>query len=70
MVETGLESLTGRSGCYSRSTCLSQLDKNDQNAGAEEDEMIHTGIDVEIIGKTKYPIKSCRRCEFTCPVGI
>jgi len=69
MAETGLESLPGRTGCYSRSTCLVQLDRNDQNSGAEDDEVIHPGVDMENFSEIKHPIKSCRRCEFACPVG-
>jgi epoxyqueuosine reductase len=67
--ETGVASLPGRSGCYSRSTCLMQLDKNDKDSGNEEDETINLGVDIENFGKTKHPIKSCRQCEFACPVG-
>jgi len=68
-VETGVASLPGRSGCYSRSTCLIQLDKNDEDSGIDDNEMLDPAIDVEDIGKTKHYIKSCRRCELSCPVG-
>jgi epoxyqueuosine reductase len=70
--ETGLASLPGRSGCYSRSTCLiqsSQSSKYDEDSRIDENEMLNPAIDVEDIDKTLHYLESCRRCELACPVG-
>jgi epoxyqueuosine reductase len=65
--ETGLASLPGRSGCYSRSTCLLQSTP-DEDSEIDENRKLDPAIDVEDIG-TKYDFKSCRQCELVCPVG-
>ncbi len=70
--ETGLASLPGRSGCYSRSACLiqsSQSNKDDEDSGIDENKMLNPAVDVEDIDKTKNYFESCRLCEFACPVG-
>jgi len=70
--ETGLASLPGRSGCYSRSACLNRpipYSKYDEDSGINENEMLVPAMDVEDIDKTKNYFKSCRLCEFACPVG-
>ena len=70
--ETGIASLPGRSGCYSRSTCLiqsSQSSEDDEDSGIDENEMLNPAVDVEDIDKTKNYYESCRLCEFACPVG-
>ena len=70
--ETGLASLPGRSGCYSRSTCLIQsilYSKDDEDAAIDENEILDPAIDVEDIVKTEHYFKSCRQCELSCPIG-
>jgi epoxyqueuosine reductase len=70
--ETGLTSLPGRSGCFSRSACLNRSTasiKYDEDSGIDENEMLVPAIDVEDIDKTKNYFESCRLCEFACPVG-
>jgi epoxyqueuosine reductase len=68
--EAGLASLPGRSGCYSRSTCLLQSGKpSDDNAEIVKDERLDSAMtDIEDID-TKYDFKSCRQCDLACPVG-
>jgi hypothetical protein len=70
--ETGLAALPGRSGCFSRSTCLKRSstpseDKKDPEI--DENKMLNPTVDVEDIDKTKNYFESCRLCEFACPVG-
>jgi epoxyqueuosine reductase len=70
--ETGLASLPGRSGCFSRFACSMQsstYSEDDQDSGVDENEMLDPTVDVEDIDKTKINFKSCRQCEFACPVG-
>jgi epoxyqueuosine reductase len=67
--ETGLTSLPGRSGCYSRSTCLIQSSNYDEESAIDENKMLNPAVDVEDIDKTKNYFESCRLCEFACPVG-
>ena len=69
--ETGLASLPGRSGCYSRSTCLIQsslYSKDDEDSGIDENKKLDPAVDVEDIDKTTNYFKSCRQCELACPV--
>ena len=55
--ETGLASLPGRSGCFSRSSCLNRpipYSKYDEDSGIDENEMLVPAIDVEDIDKTTH----------------
>ena len=49
-----------RNGCYSRTLCNIQMEKDIKNA-----DVIKTSDDREPYALIKY----CRRCEITCPVG-
>jgi epoxyqueuosine reductase len=68
-VETGMVTLPGRDGCFSRAKCMIQMDKDDEDAGIDINETLASAIDIEDIGKTRNYIKPCRRCELACPVG-
>jgi epoxyqueuosine reductase len=68
-VETGIVTLPGRDGCFSRAKCMIQMDKDDEDTGIDINETLESDIDIEDIGKTRNYMKSCRRCEFACPVG-
>jgi epoxyqueuosine reductase len=70
--ETGLASLPGRSGCYSRSTCLIQSSKSsndDEDSRIDENKMLDLSVDLEDIDKTKNYFETCRLCDLACPVG-
>ena len=69
--ETGSASLPGRSGCFSRSTCLiesSAFIKDDEDSGIDENKMF-PAVDVEDIDRTKNYFETCRQCDLACPVG-
>jgi epoxyqueuosine reductase len=67
--ETGMVALPGRDGFFSRAKCMIQMDKDSENAGIDRNETLKSAVDIEDIGKTKHYDKSCRLCEFACPVG-
>ena len=59
-VEMDTDDLPGRNGCYDRTLCNLQMEKDIKNA-----DMIKTGGDHEPYALVKY----CRRCEIKCPAG-
>ncbi|RLC18529.1 MAG: epoxyqueuosine reductase [Deltaproteobacteria bacterium] len=67
--ETGMVDLPGRDGFFSRAKCIIQLDQDSENAGIDRHETMKSAVDIESAGKTKHCDKSCRLCEFACPVG-
>jgi epoxyqueuosine reductase len=67
--ETGMAALPGREGCFSRTKCLTQMEKDCEDSGIDDNQMLAPTIDVKDIGNVKHYIKYCRRCELACPVG-
>jgi epoxyqueuosine reductase len=59
-VEMGMLTLPGRNGCFSRTICSVQMEKD-----INEAEILPT----ESTNATGKRIKYCRRCELACPVG-
>jgi hypothetical protein len=47
----------------------SAFSKDDEDSEIDENKMLDPAIDVEDINKTTHYFKSCRLCEFACPVG-
>ena len=56
-IEMGMLTLPGRNGCFSRSTCNIQMEKD-----IDEAEILQTENTAEPGKRIKY----CRRCEFAC----
>ena len=73
-VETGMDTLPGRDGCFSRAGCSIQMDKDVEDSDMAVGKGFLSGLDqsgVEAggISQTEGRIKWCRRCELACPVG-
>lgn len=73
-VETGMYTLPGRDGCFSRAKCSIQMDKDVEDSEIAIDEgflpeMYPSGVKTEGMYQTEGRIKWCRRCELACPVG-
>jgi epoxyqueuosine reductase len=73
-VETGIDALPGREGCFSRAKCSIQMDKDVEDSDMAVGKGFLSGLDqsgAEAEGKsqTERRIKWCRRCELACPVG-
>lgn len=68
-VETGMATLPGRDGSFSRAKCNIQMDRDVEDSGIDVNEMQQSAVDIEDISQTKKCIKYCRRCELACPVG-
>jgi epoxyqueuosine reductase len=72
--ETGMYTLPGRDGCFSRAKCSIQMDKDVKDSDMAVGKEFLSGLDqlaVETRGlsQTEGRIKWCRRCELACPVG-
>jgi len=68
-VETGMVTLPGRDGCFSRTKCMIQMDKDVEDSEIDVNELGQLAVDIEDISQTKKRVKFCRRCELACPVG-
>ncbi|MGD2144222.1 MAG: epoxyqueuosine reductase [Anaerolineae bacterium] len=73
-VETGMCTLPGRDGCFSRAKCNIQMDKDVEDSDMAVDNGFLSGLDgsglvTGGISQTENCIKWCRRCELACPVG-
>ncbi len=73
-VETGMYTLPGRDGCFSRAKCSIQMgsDVEDSEIAVDEgflSELYSSGVETEGMSQAKERIKWCRRCELSCPVG-
>ena len=73
-VETGMDTLPGRDGRFSRARCSVQMDKDVEDSDMAVGKGFLSGLDqsgVEAGGtsQTEGRIKWCRRCELACPVG-
>jgi len=61
--DIGQESLPGRIGNYSRSRCNEQM-KLERNSEEKNERVLYPPS-----GEMLHPVKHCRNCEFSCPVG-
>ena len=68
-VETGMVTLPGRDGCFSRAKCMIQIGKDVEDSGIDLKEMEPSEMDIEGMSHAKECIRYCRRCELACPVG-
>jgi epoxyqueuosine reductase len=73
-VETGMSTLPGRDGCFSRARCSIQMDKDVEDSDMAVGKGFLSGLDQSgaeagEISQTERRIKWCRRCELACPVG-
>ena len=73
-VETGMYTLPGRDGCFSRARCYIQMDKDVEDSDMAVSKGFLSGLDKSAlvtggISQTEKRIKWCRRCELACPVG-
>jgi epoxyqueuosine reductase len=73
-VETGIDSLPGRDGCFSRARCHIQMDRDVEDSAMAVERGFLSGLDqsggqAAGASQTESPIKWCRRCELACPVG-
>jgi epoxyqueuosine reductase len=73
-VETGMYTLPGRDGHFSRAKCHVQMDKDVEDSDMAVAKGFLSGLDksalvTEGISQTENRIKWCRRCELACPVG-
>lgn len=73
-VETGMYTLPGRDGCFSRAKCSIQMDNDVEDSDMAVDKGFLSGLDKSGvvtggISQTEERIKWCRRCELACPVG-
>jgi epoxyqueuosine reductase len=73
-VETGMNTLPGRDGRFSRARCSTQLGTDIEGSEVEVDEgflsELHpSGVETGVMSQTKGRIKWCRQCELACPVG-
>jgi len=73
-VETGMSTLPGRDGCFSRAKCSIQMDKDVEDSDMAAGKgflsgLDQSGVEAEGISQTEGRIKWCRRCELACPVG-
>jgi epoxyqueuosine reductase len=59
-VETGMLTLPGRNGCFSRATCNIQMETDIADA---------ENLPAEGTNEAGKRIKYCRRCEFACIAG-
>lgn len=67
--ETGMDTLPGRDGRFSRAKCLIQMEDDVANSTIALDELRINGDYADDVSQGKDMIKYCRRCEFACPVG-
>ena len=72
--ETGLDTLPGRDGCFSRGKCSQQMDNDFEDSGiiVEEgflSEKNPAVVEAGGISQTSEGIKWCRQCELACPIG-
>jgi epoxyqueuosine reductase len=67
--DTGMGTLPGRDGCFSRPRCFIQMDKDVEEAGTDIETKAISLDGMEEISRTEERIKPCRQCEFACPVG-
>ena len=72
--ETGMHTLPGRDGCFSRAKCHIQMDKDVEDSDMAVAKGFLSGLDKSAlvtggISQTQQRIKWCRRCELACPVG-
>lgn len=75
-VETGISTLPGRDGSFSRASCTIQMDKDVEDSDMAVGEGFLSGLDqsdaatgVQRDSETDNRIKWCRQCELACPVG-
>jgi len=73
-VETGMDTLPGREGCFSRAQCSIQMDKDVEDSDMAVGKGFLSGLDQSgaeagTMSQTEGRIKWCRRCELACPVG-
>lgn len=61
--EVGQEILPGRIGNYSRSKCNDQMNV-DRNSVTRNEMVLDQSS-----GEMLYPVKHCRNCELSCPIG-
>jgi epoxyqueuosine reductase len=57
-----IDGLPGRDGFFSRDLCNSQMEQDTSASGENK-------INMERRREPDVPVKYCRRCEFSCPVG-
>jgi epoxyqueuosine reductase len=72
--ETGMYTLPGRDGCFSRAKCSIQMDKDVKDSDMAVGKEFLSGLDQSALetrglSQTEGGIKWCRRCELACPVG-
>lgn len=73
-VETGMYTLPGRDGRFSRARCSIQMDKDVEDSDMAVGQgflsgLDQSGVEAEGISQTEGYIKWCRRCELACPAG-
>ena len=68
-VETGMDSLPGRDGYFSRANCIFGIIARDLILDEIEDYNHEYDVDIEEESQIKEGIRYCRKCEFACPVG-
>ena len=68
-VETGMVTLPGRDGCFSRAKCMIQMNQDVEDSRVDVNDIEQFAVDIEDISHTKDLIRYCRRCELACPVG-
>ena len=70
--DTGMATLPGRDGCFSRQRCLVQMNKDAETSEVELDDNVHLVSDSDegfnMDGRFQS-IKYCRKCELSCPIG-
>ena len=72
--ETGMHTLPGRDGTFSRARCYIQMDKDVEDSDMAVAKGFLSGLDKSAlvtggISQIEKRIKWCRRCELACPVG-
>jgi epoxyqueuosine reductase len=73
-VETGMHTLPGRDGTFSRARCSIQMDKDVEDSDMAVEGGFLSGLDgpgapAGGTSQAEKRIRWCRRCEFACPVG-
>jgi epoxyqueuosine reductase len=61
--------LPGRDGCFSRTRCMIQMDKDNEDSEIDYSKMVEFAWDTEEIPESERVAKYCRQCELACPVG-
>jgi epoxyqueuosine reductase len=62
-------SLPGRDGSFSRTRCLIQMDKDNEDSEIDYSKMVQFAWDTEEIPQAERCARYCRQCELACPVG-